>query len=180
MSSVARRYATAAVEAASESGNAAVEALANGLRAFADLYAESNELRELVKNPALKDARPAVLRDICSKLEATELTQSLILLLTDNERIDIVADVAREVEQAADEILGRNRARVVSAIELDAAQKARLEAALEERLKTPLLLDIDIDPSILGGLIIEVGSHTIDSSIRRQLQLLAERLQADT
>ena len=179
MSAVARRYAQAAVEAAADAGGAAeVEALATGLRAFASAYETSADLQAVVKNPQMGAVRAQTLRAVGQKLGASELSTTVLLVLTDNERLDELLDVVAEVEDLADRHLGRKRARVISAIPLSDAQSARLERALQKKLGGPVVVDVEIDRSILGGLIVQVGSVTIDSSVKRQLDRLSERLRA--
>lgn len=177
MSAVAKRYARAAVDAAREKGgDSEVQSLAVGLRAFADAYRLTQELHEVVLNPSFADARQKVITSVGEKIGASHLTTNLVLLLCDNERMGELEEVAAEVEAIADEELGRARAKVISAIEVSEAQTKRLVAALEKRLGTPVILDVQVDPALLGGLVIEVGSVTIDSSLRRQLEIMSERL----
>lgn len=179
MSVVARRYARAAVDAARAAGDAAeVEALAEGLRTFATLYKESSELHQLITNPALKVQRAEILAKVSGEMSLSETASSLVSLLAENDRIGELTEVVRHVVELADEQTGRQRAQVTSAIELDDVQKARIAVALEKRLQVPVVLDVEIDPSILGGLVCVVGDTTIDSSLRYQLERVSERLYA--
>lgn len=180
MSAVARRYALAGVEAAVERGGLdAVDELAAGLRDFRTAYQSCAELHELVTNPALTGQRTEVLRQVGTKLGISELTMTLVLLLTDNERISELNEVTEAVIGIADERLARVRAQVISAVDLSSAQKERLAAALKKRVGRPVVLDITIDAAVLGGLVCKVGSYTIDSSVKRQLEIMSERLHHD-
>lgn len=181
MSGVARRYAVAAVEAAREQGGEeAIKSMAEGLRTFANAYAESADLQELVNNPAFERERAETLQRVGEALELPPLVRSAVLAINNNERMGIIEEIAAEVEEVADQELGRARAHVTSAIELSDAKRQRLVKALEKRLSRPVILDLNIDPAILGGLVVKVGSVTIDSSIRRQLEVLSERLHSES
>ncbi len=102
----------------------------------------------------------------------------LVLLLAEKDRFEILEEVVAETEALADERVGRARAYVSTAIPLTDAQQQRLTRALEKRFARPVALTIDIDPSIIGGLVCRVGDVTMDSSVKHQLETLRERLLA--
>jgi F-type H+-transporting ATPase subunit delta len=177
MSAIAKRYAKAAVESANEAGGtAAMDSLLEGLRAFLASVTESAALRELLYNPALRQRRPAVLEAILSRLDLHETVAKVIALLAERDRLDLLEDVVAEAEGLVDERLGRLRAHVTSATALSEAHRQRLGRALERRFGRPIVVSLRTDPSILGGLVCNVGDVTLDSSVRRQLELLRERL----
>lgn len=180
MSAIAKRYARAAVEAASEAGDAgALDSLAAGLCAFRDAFRASEELRELLKNPAMKAHRESVLDAVLEKLAVGPLVGRLIRLLGDNERLDLIDEVADQTEAIADEQAGRLRARVVSAMPLTDEQRGRVTKALERRMGQPVVVNVEVDAEILGGLVCHVGDLTFDSSLKRQIAVLREQLEAN-
>ncbi len=180
MSDVARRYARGAAEAAVEAAKSkpeqALEKLANAILDFSNAYHESSDLRELIQNPGFATERAGVLEKLGQKLGMDKIALRLVAMLGENERLDTLSDVARELQAIADERSKRQRAHVVSAIPLTAAQEKRIAKALESRLGTPIILDSETDPSVLGGFVCHVGAYTIDNSVRRQIQLVGERL----
>jgi F-type H+-transporting ATPase subunit delta len=179
MSALAKRYARAAVETAEQKAGAkGVEALASGLTTFRGAYRDSAELRDVVRNPALREQRATALGAVIKKLGVSAEAQRLVLLLAERDRIDVLDEVVSETQQLTDERLGRARAFVTSAVALTAAQEKRLAAALEKRFGQPVALSISVDPSIMGGLVCQVRDVTMDSSVRRQLETLRERLLA--
>ena len=179
MSAVAKRYARAAVRAAEEKGGTeAILALAEGLEAVRAALAASPELHEVLHNPALEEQRGAVLAAVLRKLGTAEHAARLVQLLAERHRIDILADVVLETQAIADERVGRLRARVVSAMPLREPALTRLTRALEKRFGLPVLVDLHVDPSLLGGLVCQVGDLTLDNSVKRQLESLKERLLA--
>jgi len=178
MSAVARRYARAVVDAAgTDGGKKAVEELVSGLRNFAAALEESPALHELVTNPALRESRDEALGALAKKLGMGETGTTLVRLLGENRRLDTFNEVVREVVALADEGAGRLRAEVKSAIALSDDQKKRIAKSLEKRLGQPVVVEADIDPDLLGGLVCRVGDLTIDSSLRHGLSRLRAELE---
>ncbi len=176
MSVIAKRYARAAVSVAIEHGEDEAVRLLEGLDGFADAYATSAKLREVLENPALRAVRIEALRAVMAKLSVSEHALRLLVLLCERERLRLLDEVAAEVKLAVDAALGRVRVHVASAIALSAAQRERLAGAFAAKLSRPVVLDIVIDSSIIGGLLCRVGDITIDSSIRRKLASLRGHL----
>jgi F-type H+-transporting ATPase subunit delta len=178
VSALAKRYAKAALEAAQEAKGEGTEGLAKGLGDLARAVAESPTLQEVLRNPVLKDERGKLLDALLGKLQVAGVAAKLVRLLSDNNRIDLLPEVAQQVEALADVRAGRLRAEVRSAVALSEAQAQRLTKALEKRLGQPVLVETSVDPQLLGGLVCQVGDLTFDSSLKRQLAILTERLGA--
>jgi F-type H+-transporting ATPase subunit delta len=178
MTALGRRYARAAVDAADEKGGAsAVEALAVGLLSFRDAYKVSDELRELLNNPVFESQREQVLNKVLDAMKVSDQVTGLIRLLAERGRIGILDSVTAEVEGIADERAGRLRAHVSTALALTDSQKERVGKALEKRLGQIVVVTVHVDPELLGGLVCRVGDLTLDSSVRRQLEILREKLE---
>lgn len=177
MSAVAKRYARAAIAAAlDKEGAAGVEKLSQSVTAFRGIFQKSAELRDLLANPALKAERDTVLGTVLQKVGASATAAKLIQLLASRDRVAVLVDVADEIEAEADHRAGRLRARVVSSMELDDAKIQRLKAALNKRFQRDIVVDVKVDPELLGGLVCRVGDLTLDSSLKRQIELLREQL----
>jgi F-type H+-transporting ATPase subunit delta len=178
MSALARRYAAAVVAAMDETGDlSGVDALLLGLSAARDLYATCAELRELLHNPAFKSQRDAVLMRAIAGLELVPPAKNLVRLLAERDRMALLDQVVLEVEAIADERAVRARVIVTTATSLTDAHVRRIAAAFARRLGRQILVRTVVDPEILGGLVFRVGDLTIDSSLRRQLTILRERLE---
>jgi F-type H+-transporting ATPase subunit delta len=177
MTAIARRYARAAVDSAAGKGSAEVERLAAGLTDFRDAYRESEELRELIHNPVFEDEREQVLGRVLDGLGLSDDARGLVRLLAERGRVNILDSVTAEVEAIADERAGRVRAHVATALALTDKQRERVGKALERRLGRTVLVTEHVDPELLGGLVCRVGDLTLDSSVRRQLEVLREQLE---
>ena len=175
MSSLAKRYARAALSSAGEEGShAGIEAMAQSIQEFTLNYLTSQELRELLNNPQLGQERSAVLDDVFQKLGMTPQAVNLVKLLSESERIALLPEIARHIEALADADSGRLRAEVRAATTLSEQQMKRIEKALSRRYNAEVLVSLKVEPSLLGGLVCQVGDDVWDSSVKRQLDALHE------
>jgi F-type H+-transporting ATPase subunit delta len=179
MSALAKRYARAAVEAAHEKGQGkAVEQLVKDLIAFRQQFLENAELGELLTNPALVNERMRVLDVLLEKAKLSETAANLVRTLAERDRMMALYDIVEAAERMADEQAKRLHAEVWSPMKLDAGQQKSLQTALEKRMGRAVLVDVNVAPELLGGLVVQIGDLKFDSSIKRQLEILRERLDA--
>ncbi|MHB1844655.1 MAG: ATP synthase F1 subunit delta [Deltaproteobacteria bacterium] len=173
--SIARRYARALLEACPDGAKAdqAVGELSR-LRAALD---ESTDLRNVLFNPAFERAQRHALVDALAKpLSLGPLTQNLAHLLVDRSRFHFVGGIARAFQELADERAGRSRASVVSASPLPPELAPRLERALSAAVSRNVTVEARVDPSLLGGVVAQVGSLLFDGSVKTQLDGLRREL----
>jgi F-type H+-transporting ATPase subunit delta len=102
-------------------------------------------------------------------MEATPLTRRFVLLLAAKRRLFVLTDIIGAFQALVARMRGEVRAAVTSARPLNDAEVAELKAALKSRLGRDAMLDTDVDPTLLGGLVVKVGSRMIDSSLRTKL-----------
>jgi F-type H+-transporting ATPase subunit delta len=172
---VARRYAKALIELGGEQGN--LDALVREISAVAEAIEGSAELRNLIENPEIpRTARKAVLTEIAQKLGAGQVARNTVALLADNGRLRILPALARELRRAADERAGVLRAHVKSAQPLGDAYVQKLQQALETRFKRKVIVDREVDPTLLAGVVTRVGDTIIDGSLKARLDELRVQL----
>lgn len=183
MSAVAKRYAKAALEATADAcgddaalKNQRVKALSEDMRRVLDLYNTSPMLQELLRNPVLKAQREESLLRLMQRLKTGSVVCKLLALLAARDRMHWLEDVSEHIEALADKHLGRLRATVLAAVMPTEAQTQRIAKTLEQRLGKPVLVTVKAEPQLLAGLVCQVGDLTFDSSLSRQLAILAERL----
>ncbi|HUO90983.1 MAG TPA: F0F1 ATP synthase subunit delta [Rhizomicrobium sp.] len=165
---LAGRYATAVYELASETNS--VDALENDLLALRAMMNESADLTRLVRAPVFsQEVQAKALRALLARMGAAKITTQFVLLLTSKRRLFILADVIRAFERIVARARGEIQAQVVSARALSTGETADLKAALKSRLGREPRLETKVDPSLLGGLVVKVGSRMIDSSLRTKL-----------
>lgn len=169
------RYATALFELARDAKSIdAVEASLTTLRAALD---ESPDFKALTTSPLI--ARGAAVRAVAAVaasigLDAT--TTKFLGVLAENRRLGQLPAVIRAFRTLAANHRGETTAEVTSAHALDDGQVAALKQALRQRLGRDVSVDLSVDPSLLGGLIVRIGSQMIDSSIKTRLNSLAHAM----
>ena len=173
--SIARRYAKALLSLGLEDHSQ--EDLVRQLDDLARMLGQSAELRESLGNPIFPlSERKATMEALCTRLGLTRVVRSTVMLLLERGRILALPDIARELGALVDAHAGRVRARVTSATPLSPELEARLRVALEKRHGKKVLLEKLVDPTLIGGLVTEVGDMTYDGSIRYQIETLKAAL----
>lgn len=168
MASVAGRYASALFELADDENNVAT--VEKDLATFLSLYDESEDLRRVVRSPVIDaDQQGRALGALFDKAGIGQLTQNFFKLITKNRRLFAAPDMARAFQTLAARSRGEVSADVTSARALNDEQIAALKARLKEGMGKDVQLSLRIDPSLLGGLIVKVGSRMVDGSLRTKL-----------
>ena len=175
MASVPGRYASALYDLASEQkSQAAVEA---DLVRFQTMLDGSADLRRLVRSPVISQQDQSLaLASILDKAGIQGVASSFLRLLAKNRRLFAVEDMIRSYRAIAARARGEVTGDVTSAVTLSDAQTAELRKMLTASVGKSVQLTSQIDPAILGGLIVKVGSRMIDSSIRTKLNSLKTRM----
>ena len=173
--SLSGRYATALFQLArDEKKIEAVESSLNKLRAALD---QSEDFRALATSPILSraDAEKGV-NAAAGALGLDEITTKFLGVLAQNRRLGQLAAVIRAFRTLAARHRGETTAEVTSAHPLDDDQVAALKTHLKQRLGRDVMVELNVDPAILGGLVVRIGSQMIDSSIRTRLNSLAHAM----
>ena len=168
---VGARYAQALFELADEGGVfAAVEADLKGLKSAC---AESADLRRLISSPAFSaEDKGRALTAITQAGGANDTTGKFIGLLAANNRVSALPAVIKAFDKLAADKRGAVAAEVTSAVPLSEAQTKGIAAALRQALGKDPEITTHVDPSILGGLKVKVGSRLFDSSLKTRLDHL--------
>jgi F-type H+-transporting ATPase subunit delta len=169
------RYASALFELAEE--NKAVAAVESDLDALGQAIADSDDLAALIRNPEVKrDAAAAAMDGVAKLLGLSQLTRNFLGVLAANRRLAVLPEIVRAFAAIAAAQRGEVKAEVTSAHPLSDAQIKALGAKLKAREGKDVKLSATVDPEILGGLIVRIGSTQIDSSIRTRLNTLAQAM----
>lgn len=157
--------------------NDLVERFGDDARFLMELLKSSDELRQFVENPVLKaDDKKAVLRQIAGE-QVHPYTLSFLSLLVDRRRIQFLAGVCQHYLTLLRKLNKTVLAEVTSVVELSEEQKQVIRdrvIAMTEAQQVEL--DTRLDPDLIGGVIIKVGSQVIDASLRGQLRRIGIRL----
>ncbi|MDI7862481.1 F0F1 ATP synthase subunit delta [Rhizobiaceae bacterium n13] len=171
ISGVAERYAASLFDLALESGG--VDAVSADLDRFQALLDESADLRRLVASPVFssEDQLKAVTA-INEKAEIGGLVGNFLKVVARNRRLFALPGMIQAFRAIAARHRGEISAEVTSAHALTAAQEKELKVALKGVTGKDVTVSVTVDPSILGGLIVKVGSRQIDTSLRTKLSTL--------
>ena len=166
---LALRYATAVFELAAE--ERAIDSLAADLASLKALLQASPELTRLVRSPLFsREDQAKGMTAVLEKAGTGPLARKLVLLLAQKRRLFALADVIRAFEHLLARQRGEISAEVTSARPLAAAEMNELKQQLKSRLGREPRLELTVDPSLLGGLRLKLGSRMIDSSLRTKLE----------
>ncbi len=175
MGVVDRVYARALYDAAQEAGR--LNQVRAGLAQLAEAAAEVPELRELLRNPQLDPrAKAAALEDMLAGGE--QLVRNFVLLLADKGRSGLLEEIAREFERLVAEDEGIVHVELTTAVELSDAEAKKLLKQIEEASGHKVEATRGVDKSLIGGVVIQIGSYRLDASVRGRLERLRRELAA--
>ena len=168
ISGVAARYASALFEVAREAK--AVDAVAGDLDRFAAVIEESADLRRLIRSPVFTaEEQEKAVAAILAKADLSGLTGNFIRLVASKRRLFALPDMIRAFRELVADAKGIVRAQVTLAEKPSERVMNEIKASLRDVAKADVALDVKIDPSLIGGLIVKVGSRMVDASVRTKL-----------
>lgn len=175
--SLAGRYASALFDLASEAGT--VTAVESDLDKIEAALAELNEFKMLISNPRVTRAEAeAALSGVAKVMGLSDLTKKFLGTLAQNRRLGQLPAIVRAFRAIAAAQRGEVTAEVTSAHALSDAQIDQLKNKLTAREGRTVKLTAKVDPDLLGGLVVTIGSKRIDASIRTRLNSLAQAMKA--
>ncbi len=173
---VARRYAIALMTVAEETKT--LDVMTRDLSLIDQTLKNSRELRVLLQSPVVSAAKKKdILKEVFGPRVGKE-TMAFVNLMTAKNRESILADVVHEFHLLRDERLGIVTVDVRAAVELTQPQEQSLQKQLESYTGKKVRVQFSLDKAIQGGIVIKIGDTILDASVRRQLELLRERLTA--
>ena len=168
---VAGRYATALYDLADEAK--VLDDVAGDLSSLQTLIAESKDLQRLVHSPLVRRGdQAAAVGAILARGGAHDLTRRFVGVVAGNGRLFALPGIITAYLAELARRRGEVAAEVTSARPLDDNQKATVADALRAFAGGKVTVDVNVDPSLIGGLVVRVGSRMIDSSVRSKLQRL--------
>jgi F-type H+-transporting ATPase subunit delta len=168
VSGVSGRYATALFELARDEKS--IDAVKADLDRFAAMLAESDDLKRLVRSPVFAaDTQAKALGAVLDKAEISGISANFLKVLTANRRLFAVSDVIRAFNALVAKFKGEATADVTVADALSEKNLDALTVALKSVTGKDVTLNVNVDPSIIGGLVLKLGSRMVDSSVRTKL-----------
>lgn len=171
LSSMPGRYAGALFELANDQGQ--LEQVETDLTGFQALLADSSDLKRLVDSPVFtSEDQVKAISALCEKAGISTLTANFLQVIAKNRRLSAIPQMISAFKALAANSRGEVTASVTTAQALSDEQEAELKEALSQSAGKSVQLDITVDPSILGGLIVKIGSRMVDSSLRTKLSAI--------
>ncbi|MBI9087211.1 MAG: ATP synthase F1 subunit delta [Desulfobacterales bacterium] len=172
---IARRYARALLLIGKENGQA--EAYRAELDRVAGLVQGDKALEQAISNPLYEArGRKKVLQAIIDKLDLSVAMKSFLLLLFDKGRFGFLISINDFYQKLADELKGVARASLVSAAALSSETVEKIRSALSRKTGRDIILEVEQDPSLIGGIVTRIGDLVLDGSIKTQLANMRETL----
>ena len=171
VSGVASRYASALYDLADEKG--AIDAVAGDLVALQKMINDGEDFRRFLRSPVIsRNDQSKAIAAISAQAQFSTWTQKFLGLLAANRRLFALEGVIAGFRAILAERRGEATATVTSAVPLSASQTTALIESLKKSVGRKIDIVSKVDPSILGGLIVKVGSRMVDSSLKSKLQRL--------
>jgi F-type H+-transporting ATPase subunit delta len=174
-STIARPYAEAAFRIADSSGK--LPEWATMLAALAEV-AGNERVKATIADPNMPAPKVAgvFISVLAGKL--TGEAENLVRVLAENTRLELLPEIRVQFEALKDEREGVVEAQIISAFELDAAQRSELTKLLEKHTGRMVRTRVDLDKELIGGVRVVIGDKVIDASVRAQLSALESALKA--
>jgi F-type H+-transporting ATPase subunit delta len=171
---ISYRYGQALYEIAKESQN--LDVVLNELRVLKTAFSETSVV-EFFKSPIIsKEEKFKIINKIISQFSLSESVKNFIFVLSDKDRLPLLPFIANSFESISDKEHKVIRGVVRSATMLSPEQRKSIEKKVEDYTKKKVILSYEVDKSVIGGLVAEVGSFTFDDTITTHLRRLKEDL----
>ena len=176
MASVASTYARAFADVVFDAKLDAVRAI-SGLQQIATLFSDSIDLRRVWDIPAVPADQKRKLLDVFVRRDGIDRpVRNLVAVLIDHRRLPYLPRIVDQLEKELDFRLGFTEAQISSARELGDAEKRTLEAQIAKTTGKKVRASYGLDPSLLGGAVVRIGSTIYDGSVKGQLERIKEAI----
>ena len=168
----AKRYALAAFELSQERGE--TDVWLKAVRDIAEFMGDPEVRRVLENSRAGQEPKMRLVAAALADLPALPL--NLARLLVRKDRTALAPEIASQFQQLLEEQRGISRARAITAVPLGDAEREALARRLKDQTGKEVVLDTEVNPSLLGGIVVQIGDRLIDASTRARLRALRETL----
>jgi F-type H+-transporting ATPase subunit delta len=172
---LAKRYAKALLTLGREDNS--FEQYGEELNGFVSFWEKETEFADAASNPLYaKENRKTIIKAVADKLDLSPVFQSLLDLMIEKNRLAIIPEVGNFYQKLLDEMNNISRAKVTSATPLSKEAVASIKASLEKTTGSSVMVEVEVDPELIGGVVARVGDLVLDGSVRNQLTSIKETL----
>ena len=172
MTTTGREYAEALFELAAE--EKLIAETLEGLTLVKGATAEEPAFLALLASPAIGRENRLEALDQAFRGRIPDILLGVLRMMTARGHVSSIAEMGREFEALAREYRGETAARVLSAVALSDEERERLKAGLEKKFRRQVTLQCEVDPSLIGGVRVEIEGSVIDGSIKNKLDQIKE------
>jgi F-type H+-transporting ATPase subunit delta len=175
LSSTSKSYALALYELSKE--NSELDEVENGMKGLNKLFYEHSKFQEIISNPTISiEDKKNVIFSIADKNNFSSTLKKFLGFLTTKNRIVFLNKIIESFLNLVSNNKGELKAKLISSKELSTEEKKEIQKELSENFKSPLKIDYKYDPNLIVGLIIQVGSVMVDTSIKTKLKKLEKNM----
>lgn len=175
---IAERYAKAL--SASIESDERLDGILEGLQDLAETYAENHDFRTVLESPAVDPkVRQKILDDVMTRVQVSGEAAAFVRTIFKRGRIAMLGDIISMFRTTVDERLNRVLARVTTAVSLTPEQEGRIQKGLSAYSGKTVRITTDVDPDIIGGIVVRLHWSVIDGSLRARLQRAKQTLLAE-
>ncbi len=175
---LASRYAAALADVAFDQKSG--DRVKKDLAAFVDTFFGSADLRNFIESPAVgPEMKHKVIEQVAARMDLAPAVRNFAYVIVNHRRTEMLREIQQAFETELNARLGIAEAEVISARELNAAERERMTKALERRTGKKIEARFHHDESLVGGAVVRVGSTVYDGSVREQLTRLREQLETE-
>ena len=172
---VSRRYAKALILIGQENDQA--EQYNTELESVVGLFDTQVDFEMALTNPLYnKNDRKKILEAVLAAVDLSAIMKSFLILLFDKSRIGFLREIASYYKNLADELKGVVKASIVSATELSSEAVDKIKESLSKKTGKTIVLNVQQDPSLIGGVVTKIGDLVMDASVKTQLMNMRETL----
>ena len=173
--STASSYALAVYELSQE--NSELNEVENGVNGFKKLLSESSDFKEMILNPIVtKEEKNKVITEIISKYSFCQTLKNFLGFLITKNRLFYLNQIIDNFLNLTSTRKGELKAKLLSSKKLSEAELEKIRNELSKDFKSPIKIDYKYDPNLIGGLVIQVGSVMVDTSIKSKLKQLEKNM----
>lgn len=168
---VTSRYANALLDLAAD--NKAIDQIEADMKDLGAMLEDSSELRDMVRDPRIsKSVQKDTVASLVKNAKFHKLTGNFLNVLIENGRLNVVDSIIKTFHKQLAKMRGQSVAHVKVAQDLNDKHRKELEAALSKASGNTVTLEVKVDPSLLGGMVVTLDSRMIDDSVAGKLERL--------
>lgn len=172
---VAKRCAKSLIELGQEAKR--YKEIGNELRDISAVFAGNPELKRFALNPMHKlEDRHGLIGRVAAAVGVSDVVKQFLAILTETRGIGIIEEICTAYSKMEDELAGRIKVKIESAVDLNEGRINEIKRKLNETIKKEITLTVEKNPALIGGLVFRIGNTILDGSIKTQLERVRERI----